>query len=453
MTSTSNRSLAQPAQVGGAARRGELAGGEPGDRRVTHPSTVAARMAATPGRTLARMVQPSPVAGPPEPLGRLDPAPPGPPPTTVGTLPPPPPPGAPPVQPPGPWPVVGGGHRRAVGRRGHDRPAGRRLAGRPGAAGRRAGPAGLALAGWSPCCSVVPVGLPAALLAFAAAHRPRSGRPGAPGSRRRWPSVALTALRAVPIEQHEFYLAGLTVLCAIGAIVTGAPRPAGPSGRRCCSPLAAGARCCCCPGCGSARSAGSPRPCSPSLAAAAVGWLAAGVLDAGVLAAASGTRAGLGWSLVGGLVGRGRAGAARRRRRAGRARSSPRAGRLPRGWASRWPRCSPPRRTRRPPRRHRSSALAASSARWRSSTRRRPRCSCSAATSRSGRPIAARRRARRRRSLLGVGLRRRCWPAPGRRPRLAGRARRRRCCVVAGARCLPRTRPARPATASGSSSC
>ena len=53
------------------------------------------------------MVQPSPVAGPPEPLGRLDPAPPGPPPTTVGTLPPPPPPGAPPVQPPGPWPVVG----------------------------------------------------------------------------------------------------------------------------------------------------------------------------------------------------------------------------------------------------------------------------------------------------------------------------------------------------------
>ncbi len=221
------------------------------------------------------MVQPSPVAGPPEPLGRLDPAPPGPPPTTVGTLPPPPPPGAPPVQPPGPWPVVA-----AV------------LVGLWAVSVTTVLQAGgwlvdqvLLIGGVNPpgwrwplvaVLQLVAVGLPTALLAFL----PRT--PAVRATGRAWFAatvalVALTALRAVPIEEHEFYLAGLIVLCVIGALVTGRRGAPARPGRRCCSPplpasllllpwLWVGAL------------GGAVETVLAVLAAAAAGWLAAGVL-------------------------------------------------------------------------------------------------------------------------------------------------------------------------------
>jgi len=165
------------------------------------------------------MVQPSPVTGPPEPLGRLDPAPPGPPPTTIGTLPPPPPPGAPPVQPPSPWPVVGAAivglwavATTTVLQTGGWLVDQVLLIG------------GIDPPGWRwPLVAVlqaVAVGVPTALLAFL----PRT--PAIRATGRAWfaATVALTALtvlRAVPIEEHEFYLIGLIVLCVVGGIVTG----------------------------------------------------------------------------------------------------------------------------------------------------------------------------------------------------------------------------------------
>jgi subtilisin family serine protease len=257
------------------------------------------------------MVAQPPIGGPPEPLGRLEPTPPGPPPTTVGTIPPPP--FGPPAPPgPSPWPVVAavvvglwavatttllqtGGwlvdQVLLIG--GVDAPAWR----------------------W-PLIAVfelAAVAVPTALLASV----PRSPAIRAVG--RAWFAAilglaALTALRAVPIVQHELYLALLAVVGVIGAIVTGrANRGTRPAGAARLLAAAAGLLLLL-PWLWLGALGGVLETVLAVVAAAAAGWFAAGILGPGFwqplrhfgpgsLVAVGGLAAGVALALLGAGIG------------------------------------------------------------------------------------------------------------------------------------------------------